>query len=130
MELFAAQDCPPLDVCLDALENSDVYVGLIGKLYGSSPPGRRLSYTELEYNRALELDMEKLVVVMRDDANVPANFVEQDPDQLTRLSRFRNRVTKQNTVQFFDSPHEAAWMILAALRMYETRIAEEAGGHL
>src|SRR5205814_10104791 len=52
MEQFPAQQEPPLEVALGSLEECDVYVGIVGELYGSSPPGRVLSYTELEYNHA------------------------------------------------------------------------------
>jgi hypothetical protein len=125
MEHFPAQEAPPLDVALAALEECDVYVGVIGDLYGSSPPGRVISYTELEYNRATELDMYRIILVLDEDAQVNRLHVERDPDRLRRLARFRARILENHTVQRFSDTHEAAWKILAALRNYELRLSEE-----
>jgi hypothetical protein len=125
MEHFPAQQAPPLEVALAALEHSDVYVGIIGDLYGSCPPGRVLSYTELEYNRATELDMYRIILILGDDAHVNRMHIERDPNRLRRLLRFRGRILENHTVQKFRDIHEAAWKILAALRNYELRLSEE-----
>jgi Domain of unknown function (DUF4062) len=70
MEHFAANPASPLETCMAALSRCNVYVGLIGSLYGSSPPGRRLSYTELEYRRAMDRNMYTIILLMDDDASV------------------------------------------------------------
>lgn len=119
MEHFPAQDRPPLDACLGALDDSDVYVGIVGGLYGSSPPGRQLSYTELEYRRARELGIYRIMLVIDDEASVRAAHIEQDPHRIERLKRFRALVEGRHTVQSFRDGNEAAWKILAALRTYE-----------
>jgi hypothetical protein len=48
MEHFAADERAPLEVALRAMDGCDVYLLIIGDLYGSTPPGRVISYTELE----------------------------------------------------------------------------------
>jgi len=45
MEHFGAAPVPPLATCLKAVDASDVFVGVIGVRYGSSPHGAALSYT-------------------------------------------------------------------------------------
>ncbi len=127
MEHFPAQPSPPLEVALAALNECEVYVGIIGELYGSSPPRRVLSYTELEYNYATEIGMDKIILVMDDNAQVDPSRVEHDPAKLERLGRFRSRIMRDHLIQNFDSPHEAAWKILAALRQHEIRLREEQG---
>lgn len=107
-----------------ALSRCNVYVGLIGGLYGSSPPGRRLSYTELEYRHAMDRDMYTIILLLDDDATVRQSLVERDPERLRRLERFKGVIRQRHTVQTFRDPHEAAWKILAALRVYEVALRE------
>jgi hypothetical protein len=110
-----------------ALSRCNVYVGLIGGLYGYSPPGRRLSYTELEYRRAMDRDMYAIILHLDDDATVRQSLVERDPERLRRLERFKRLIRQLHTVQTFRDPHEAAWKILAALRVYEVALREREG---
>lgn len=127
MEYFPAQPRLPLSVCLEALEGCDVYAGIIGGLYGSSPRGRVKSYTELEYDRATELDIYKILLVLDENATVRPGHVEQNPKRIERLDRFRARILGNNTVQTFRDAHEAAWKVLAALRTFEVRLRERRG---
>jgi hypothetical protein len=128
MEHFAARQNPPLEVCLQELETSDVYVGIIGRLYGACPSGRVLSYTELEYNRARELGKYQIILIMGDNAQLNFSQIEQEPAKIHRLNRFRERILQRHTVDDFNTEHEAAWKILAALRNYEIRLSEEQEG--
>ena len=50
MEDFPATDSTPLDYCLKCLRECDIYLGIIGQIYGASPPSHEKSYTELEYD--------------------------------------------------------------------------------
>ncbi len=52
MEFFTSDPRPPLKVVLERLADCDTYVGILGARYGESPPGRKRSYTELEYRFA------------------------------------------------------------------------------
>jgi Domain of unknown function (DUF4062) len=88
-----------------ALSRCNVYVGLIGGLYGSSPPGRRLSYTEFEYRRAMDRDMYAIILLLDDDATVRQSLVERDPERLRRLERFKGVIRQRHTVQTLRDPH-------------------------
>ncbi len=90
MEYFSAQDEPPLNVCLQELETADIYVGVLGTLYGSSPPGQELSYTELEYNRARELAKPCIILVISEEALIPVGSFDSDPNRNGRLRDFQN----------------------------------------
>ncbi len=125
MEHFAAQQTPPLDVCLNKLDECEVYIGIIGHLYGSCPPGRVRSYTELEYIRARELNKYIIVLFIGDGAQITISQIEQHPEKIDRLNRFRERIQERHTIDTFNDEHEAAWKILAALRNYEIKLREE-----
>jgi hypothetical protein len=125
MEHFAADNRPPLDVALAAMADCDIYVVIIGDLYGSNPPGSVRSYTELEYHRARELGLPTIALLLADDAQVNRLHVERDGAKRARLDRFRARVLRRHTVQRFRDTNEAAWKVLAALRIHETRLREQ-----
>jgi formylglycine-generating enzyme required for sulfatase activity/energy-coupling factor transporter ATP-binding protein EcfA2 len=61
MEDFGARDRTPREHCRLAVETCDVYVGLFGRLYGSLVPGEKFSFTEMEYDTAVELDLPRLL---------------------------------------------------------------------
>ena len=125
MEHFAAQSFPPLDVCLSELDTADVYVGVIGDNYGSCPPGQKKSYTELEYLHAVERNLDCLIFIIRDDALVEVGSHDHDPHRHALLTQFRDALMRDHTVNRFSNPHEAAWEVLAALRVTEMRQRED-----
>lgn len=44
-----------IEVCLDDVRQADIYILILAKRYGSIVPGTNISYTETEYNQALEM---------------------------------------------------------------------------
>jgi hypothetical protein len=125
MEHFGAQNNPPLEVCLNAVKQSDVFVGIMGMRYGSSPPSRVLSYTEREYNLAYSLRL-PIYMFLIDETRArirPADF-ETNPEKVERLRRFKEKVRRRHTITHFCSEDNLAWLILASLRIEENRIRE------
>ena len=55
MELFTSGDESQMDVIKQWIEDSDVYLLILGGRYGSIEPNSGKSYTQLEYEYALEL---------------------------------------------------------------------------
>ena len=67
-EVVAAEDWgaryrPPRDLCIRAVRESDVYLGLYGGRYGWKPPGDEISVTEWEFNTAREAGKPVLVYI-------------------------------------------------------------------
>ena len=90
MEHFSADPRPPLNVCLDAVRGSDVFIGILGMKYGSCPPGKRLSYTEREYSLAYVI-REPVFMFLIDEQNAriaPKHF-ELIPRKFTGLTASR-----------------------------------------
>jgi hypothetical protein len=127
MELFTADESPPLDTCLGELNQSHIYVGVIGEYYGSCPPGFKKSYTQLEYERAIKRKMPMFLFLTADDAQVTPAQIERDAKKLERLNKFKSLLKKNHTVAFFKDANQAAWQILAALRKHELRESEKKG---
>ena len=117
MEHFGSTLSPPLQTCLDAVRDSDVFVGVLGVRYGSSPPGRILSFTEREYREARLLGMPILMFLidMRNALVKPELIQNETAEQQARLVNFKSYVINHHTVTYFTSPEDLARLILASI---------------
>ena len=62
MENFGARAAAAEDYCPDLVSKCDLFVLLLGPTYGSCPQNTDKSYTELGYDRAIELGKPHLVL--------------------------------------------------------------------
>jgi hypothetical protein len=106
MELFTAGNQSQLDTIKRWIDESDVYMLILGGRYGSVEPNTGLSYTELEYDYAGSKDIPHFAVVITDGALDAAvkirgkEVLEQDhPD---RLKTFRAKVLAKISTFFGD----------------------------
>lgn len=68
MELFTAGDESQMDVIKQWIEESDVFLLILGGRYGSIEPNTGKSYTQLEYEHAIRLGKPVFACVVRDAA--------------------------------------------------------------
>src|SRR4051812_33761011 len=78
MEFFGAHSETPRRVIRTELEDSDLYVGILAHRYGSIERGSGLSYTELEYETATKLGIDRLVFLIDPNHPVPPSSYEQN----------------------------------------------------
>jgi uncharacterized protein DUF4062 len=74
MEDFGAVDAAPVAVCRKRVAQTDVFVGLVGHLYGSQPEGSELSFTQLEYEEAKKRKKPRLIFLADEDFPMPARL--------------------------------------------------------
>lgn len=67
MEHLSATDANAAEVSLRMVEKADLYLGVFGFRYGYVQPGSNISVTEMEYNRAVERGIPRLIFLMHDD---------------------------------------------------------------
>lgn len=67
MELFSAGDESQLEIIYRWIDESDIYMLLLGGRYGSIEPKSGISYTELEYKYAIERKKPCFALIMSDD---------------------------------------------------------------
>ena len=66
---FPAADQPAAGLCMDLVRGCDVYVGVLGTLYGSPVRDKpEVSYTELEFDTATEAGLDRLVFLLDEGA--------------------------------------------------------------
>ncbi len=93
MERFGARDRESDEFCRQRVAQADVFVGIVGHLYGSRPRGSTKSYTVREYDAAVTRRKPRLMFVAPDGFPVPANLRES-PAQHKRQQAFRVRVNR------------------------------------
>jgi hypothetical protein len=69
VESYAADERSVRDSCLADVSGCALYIGILGRRYGSLRSGQTRSITELEYERARELGLPTLVFV-KDDSSI------------------------------------------------------------
>lgn len=124
MELFAAGDQSQMQVIRRWIDESDVLLLILAGRYGSVEPTTGKSYTQLEYEYALEIRKPVFAVVVRDphqEERVRAlgmAAVEQDHPQ--RLRDFRELV-QQRLVRHWGSPIEIKLAIHETMAEFSRR---------
>lgn len=105
MELFTAGDKSQMKTIERWIDESDVYMLILGGRYGSIEPTSGLSYTELEYDYAKENGKPSFSVVITEKAleakikSAGLNSIERDNS--SALKQFREKALS-NISSFFD----------------------------
>jgi hypothetical protein len=122
MEDFGARDRSPDGYCREQVAASDVFVGVIGQMYGSSPPEGNYSFTEGEYDAAKKAGVPRLIFVTPDDIPLPASLRESDENH-SKQQAFRKLVHAERIPDEFQSAEKLALAVVTALRNWETELA-------
>jgi hypothetical protein len=118
MELFTAGDKSQLDIIKRWIDESDVYMLILGGRYGSVEPESGVSYTELEYDYALEIGKPLFAVVI--DDNSLENKVKEhgtsvmEKDRPSELKLFKEKVLT-NMSSFFEDMKDIRLCVMESL---------------
>lgn len=107
MELFAAGSESQLEVVKRWINESDVYMLILGGRYGSIESNSGKSYTHLEYEYAVEKNIPLFAVVIKDDAldkkvQLFGRSV-MEPENPKALKEFRDNVLSRMCIMFDDT---------------------------
>ena len=84
MELFGSANEETWDFIQRQIAECDYYVAIIADRYGSAAPDG-LSYTEKEYDYAIEIKKPVLAFVHGDRGSIPRDKTESDPKKRPKL---------------------------------------------
>ena len=130
MEDYVATDARPLDKCLQDVAGCDLYVGIFAFIYGYVPDDgnpEHKSITELEYRKAGEVGISRLVFIVKEGTAWPTNLLDAivSEDHGRRIDEFRSELKKEHTDSFFESPEELARKVSVAVQQELARMRSE-----
>ena len=94
MEYFPAASEDQWSYIKSLIDNCDYYVVVIAGKYGSLTD-EGLSYTQQEYEYAVEKGIPVVAFIHRDPENLPSKFTEQDEAKRKKLEHFLKKVKKK-----------------------------------
>jgi hypothetical protein len=116
MEMFNAADEEQWQVITRTIEQCDYYVVIVAHRYGSTTP-EDVSFTEKEYDYAVEKGVPVLGFVIASEARWPADRMEDDPEQRAALESFKSKV-KQKMVRFWKNDQELHAQFVESIATY------------
>ena len=114
MELFPAADEEQWNFIKRVIDDCDYYILIIGARYGSlSDTG--ISYTQMEYEYALDSGLKVLAFVHNSPDDLPASKTDLDPELRKKLDEFRELVKTNRLVKFWNEPNELPGLVALSL---------------
>lgn len=125
MELFPASDLSQWELIKRVIMESDYYVVIVAGRYGSVHPESGVSFTEMEYDFALENEVPVLGFVRNDISALAMKFSEDTPERRLKLETFRSKVLQRHC-NIYNEPAELGSKVMQSL-VTETRINPRLG---
>lgn len=105
MEMFPAADVEQLTYIKKVIDECDYYVLIIGARYGSLDE-EGVSYTEREFQYAVDTGKTVLAFLHRDPDHIPQGKTDKDDTKRKKLDGFISLVSSGRLVQFWNSAIE------------------------
>ncbi len=102
MEYFSALDENQWDYIKSVIDLCDYYILIIGARYGSLSD-EDISYTEMEYDYAVEKNIPVIALLHKNPDNLPVNKAEIDHEKKEKLQKFKEKVRKGRLVDTWES---------------------------
>lgn len=113
MELFPAADDDQWTLIKGLIDDCDYYVLIQAGRYGSIGPDGR-SYTQMEYEYALEKKLPIISFLHSDVSKIESGKCEKAPEALAQLEAFRSLVQKK-MCRFWENPSELGSQVSRSL---------------
>lgn len=120
MEAFVADNNDQFNVIKSKIDLCDYYILIIGKRYGSINPETQKSYTEMEYDYAIERSIPVLVFSINDNATAAD---DNDAEKARKLAEFRERALKNRMACIWDDINDLAVKVVSSIANAKVNIA-------
>ena len=114
MELFPAADEEQWEFIKRVIDDCDYYLLIIGGRYGSTTSDG-ISYTEKEYDYAIEKGIKVIALLHEKPDEIPVRRSETDPVLRGRLKAFREKVSESRLVRFWSKAEELPGLVALSL---------------
>lgn len=101
MEAFGARKSAPLETCISEVQKCDIFICIISMRYGSVDVNTNKSYTQLEYEKAVECGKEILIYIIDENKgfvipkHIDFNHLQE------KLIEFKNILKSNHTPDYF-----------------------------
>jgi len=112
MELFVASDDEQFEYIKRIINNCDYYVLILGGCYGSVSKNTGISYTEMEYNYALEKNIPILIFPYENIKKLPKSKRDED---LTNIQNFINKVSENRLHKTWKNKDDLSLKVINSL---------------
>lgn len=114
MELFPASDDDKWTLIKRVIDDSDYYLVVVGGRYGSVDPDRGLSFTEMEFDYAVEQKIPVMGFLHGDPGQIIGDKLDLDPENRRRLEAFRQKV-EARMVKYWTTPEALGGQVAKSL---------------
>ena len=114
MELFPALDEEQFEFIKKVIDDSDYYLLIIGGRYGSLSD-KGISYTEMEYDYAIGKGIKVVALVHGSPEKLAVEKVEMDSEAQQKLNVFKQKVTTNRLVKFWNDAKELSGLVALSL---------------
>lgn len=114
MELFPATDEEQWEFIKRVIDDCDYYLLIIGGRYGSTTE-EGISYTEKEYDYAVEIGLKVVALLHEKPDNIPVGKSDIAPELREKLKIFREKVSNNRLVKFWNEPTELPGLVALSL---------------
>lgn len=116
MELFPAADEEQFEFIKTIIAQSDYYILISAGRYGSIHPETGLSYTEMEYDYAVEIGKPIIRLLHKDPFNeLKGEFIEKTAKGRRALEKFRSKLSHSHLVNFWSGAEELGLLATQSL---------------
>lgn len=114
MEIFPAADEEQFEFIKKVIDDCDYYLLIIGARYGSTTKDG-ISYTEKEYDYAVEKGLDVIAMIHESPDELPVKNADIDPELREKLQAFRDKVSKGRLVKYWKTPDDLAGKVSRSL---------------
>lgn len=122
MENFVATDDEQFSVIKKVIDLCDYYILILGKCYGSVNEATGISYTEMEYNYAIDKGIPVLVFVLDDSVEVDDDKIEKDDIKKGKLAEFKSRAMRNRLASVWKDQSDLMGKVAIAIMQAKNEI--------
>jgi hypothetical protein len=105
MELFPAADEEQWEFIKKIIDECDYYLLILAGRYGSLTSDG-ISYTEKEFDYAVQKGLKIICLIHKNPADIPIKNSENDPETRKKLNAFCEKAKQRRLVSFWEKPEE------------------------
>lgn len=123
MEHLSAVDADAIKISMDMVDEAEVYIGIFAHRYGTIPVGHDISITEMEYNRAVECGIPRLIFLVDEDEPVLLKYVDQGEASI-KLNALKEKLKKTRVAGFYKNLDDLRAKVLQSLHDVNKHLAQ------